>query len=81
VQVQSLENRVAELSASHATREEVQALRASSSKLTKKINTLEMALAGMADSREYCKDKMDCFDGESMEHGYHIGNILKWMAI
>jgi hypothetical protein len=45
-QVQALENRVAELSASHATREEVQALRALSSQLTKKINNLESASGG-----------------------------------
>jgi hypothetical protein len=93
-QVQALENRVNELSASKATREEVQTLRASSSKLTKKINNLELALGGKggsgsgsglvqmhADFREQYKDKVNYLDGESMEHGYHIENLLKRMAI
>jgi hypothetical protein len=88
-QVQALKNRVAELSASHATREEAQALRAL--QLTRKINNLESAsgenggsgscLVQMhADFREKYKDKMDCLDGESMERGHHIDSLLKRVA-
>jgi hypothetical protein len=75
-QVQALGIRVAELSASHATREEFQALQA---KLTKKIRNLERASGGKggsrsgnglfymyADSREQYKDKRNYLDGESM---------------
>jgi hypothetical protein len=88
VQVQALESQVAELSASLATRaEEVQPLR----KLTKRINHLEAALGGKggsgsglmqmhADFREPHEDKVNYLDGESMEHGHHIGNLLKRMA-
>jgi hypothetical protein len=96
--MQALKKQVAELSASHATREEVQALRASSGKLTKKIRNLETALGGnggsgsgsgsglvqmqmYADFREQYKDKVNYLDGESMEHGFHIGNLLKRMAV
>jgi uncharacterized coiled-coil DUF342 family protein len=93
-QVQALEKQVAELLALHATREEVQALRASSSKLTMKIKQLEKAsgrnggsgsgLVQMqvhADFREQYKDKLNYLDGESMEHGNHIGGILNRIAI
>jgi hypothetical protein len=98
-QVQALEKQVAELSASyalsasHATREEVQALRALSSQLAKKIKNLEIASGGKggsgsgsglvhtyADSREQYKDKVNYLDGESMEHGHHIGSLLKRVA-
>jgi prefoldin subunit 5 len=89
--MQALKSQVAELSASHATREEVQMLRTSSSKLTKKINNLETTLGGKggsgsglmqmhADFREQYKDKVKYLDGESMEHGHHIGNLLKEVA-
>jgi hypothetical protein len=93
-QVQSLENRVAELSASHVTREEVQALRASSSKLTTKTKQLEKASGGNGGSGSGCglvqmtanfrkqyKDKLDCLDGDSIKHGNLIGNLLKRMDI
>jgi Holliday junction resolvase RusA-like endonuclease len=33
-----------------------------------------------ADFREKYKDKMDCLDGERMEHGHHIDNLLKRVA-
>jgi hypothetical protein len=90
-QMQALKKQVAELSASHATREEVQALQAFSSKLTKKINNLEKASGGKggsgsglvqmhADFREEYKDKVNYLDRENSEHGHHIGNLLKEVA-
>lgn len=35
----------------------------------------------VADSREQYKDAVDCLDGESIEHRYRIGNILRRLAI
>jgi hypothetical protein len=90
-QVQALENQFAELAVSQATREEVQMLRTSSSKLTKKINNLETALGGKggsgsgvvqmhADFREQYKDKVNYLDREKSEHGYLIDSLLKQVA-
>jgi hypothetical protein len=34
-----------------------------------------------ADYREQYKDKVNYLDGESMEHGHHIGSMLQRMAV
>jgi hypothetical protein len=71
--------------------EEIHALRASSSKLTKKIRNLETALGGKgdrgsglvqmhADFREKYKDKVKYLAGESMEHGHYIDSLMKRVA-
>jgi ankyrin repeat protein len=92
-QMQALENRIAELSALHATREEAEkALRNSSRKLAIKFKQLEKALGGNggsgsgavqmhADFREQYKDKVQYLDGENVEHGHYIDSILKELAI